>query len=152
MKGLINFKEAELVENQIRLSAINLINEYAKNIDSNMNKRVIPQNNLHSLTGYWESDYFDPVELSYVKKLWRVNSDNTFSVESYRKADNIDLGIGLGQYKLENNILYTYDAYGYETIGLIEWISQDKFVYTILNSNDLGMTDLINLKKIYSRR
>jgi len=147
LKGIISFENAEIIENQIKLSTIQLLEEYEfPELPTNGQAKLLD----NSVIGKWICEYYDPNSQQNLKLIWQLYANNTYT-EEFRKLDNSLLAKNSGTwYLLNENIYHSKDSDGLEGEGIVEWIAHDKIIFTILNSNN-SSTAYSNLKKIYSR-
>lgn len=147
LKGIISLENAEITENQIKLSSIQLLGNYEF---PELPISLKHDSSKYSILGKWVCEYFDPNLQQRIKLIWELSSNNTYS-EEFRYLNNTFIGKILGTWHLLNeNIYQAKDTNGLEGEGLIEWLDYDKIIFTILSNNGKNIA-YENLKKIYSR-
>ncbi len=150
LKGIISFKEAETKENRIMASSLKLINDFEKlsSLVKLDNKPLEIQNSERSIIGTWKCNEVSPSSGNENQIIWIIKSDVHSSMYFDIDTGKLRKRTPKKKYKFENGINITEQKNGKITKGLVEWVSEDKFIYTIIEG---VMKHLAGHKRIYTR-
>jgi hypothetical protein len=147
-KGLISFQDSEVTENRILNATIKLIDQFeeiAKLISPN---QINTDSSQIKLIGTWKCNEKSPTSGNENQIIWTIKKEFHQALYFDNKSGSLRKRTPEKSYEIIGDFCITKQKNGKTTKGKIEWIDDNKFLYTVIDGTKPHLT---GHKRLYQR-
>ncbi len=147
-KGLISFQESEVTENRILNATIKLIDQFEETTNLLTPNQTEQASSKITLIGTWKCNEISPTSGNENQIIWTIKKEFHQALYFDNKSGTLRKRTPEKSYEIINDIFITRQKDGRTTKGRIEWIDDNRFLYTIIDGTK---PHLSGHKRLYQR-
>ncbi|MCB9267540.1 MAG: hypothetical protein H6558_21150 [Lewinellaceae bacterium] len=147
-KNLISFQDSEVTENRILNATIKLLDQFEEMVKLITPNQIKHESSQIKLVGTWKCNEISPTSGNENQIVWTIKKEFHQALYFDNKSGSLRKRTPEKSYEVIGDFCITKQKNGKTTKGRIEWIDDNKFLYTIIDGTKPHLT---GHKRLYQR-